>query len=246
MSRGSSAGYDRHITIFSPEGRLYQVEYAFKAARSDNLTSIGVRGEDSVALVVQKKVPEKLIDPTSVTHVFKISDHIGCVITGLLPDAKDLVARARADAAEFEYKNGYAVPCMALAHKIGDRAQIATQHAFMRALGVVTLLASVDEEKGPQLFRCDPAGHVLGFKACSAGQKEQEANNFLEKRIKAKPNLNEKETIETAITCLQTVVGSDLKATDLEVAIVSKRNPIFRTLSEQEIDAHLTAISERD
>jgi len=245
MSRASSAGFDRHITIFSPEGRLYQVEYAFKAMRSGE-TSLGVRGADSVCLVTQKKVPDKLIDPSSVTRMFKITDTLGCVCTGMIADAKSLVARARQEAGEFKYTNGYGIPVEHMAKRMADVAQVYTQHAFMRALGVSTIFCGIDDEKGPQLFRTDPAGHYIGFKACAAGGKEQEAHNFLEKKFKGDPQLSTKETIETAIIALQNIVGSDLKPTDLEVAIVTKDNPSFRVLKEEEIEAHLGAISERD
>jgi len=246
MARGSSAGFDRHITIFSPEGRLYQVEYAFKAVKEGGLTSIGVKGTDSVVLVSQKKVPDKLLDATSVTHIFKITDRIGSVVTGLIADAKAQVTRARAEAAQFKYKNGYDAPVSFIAKRTANVAQVYTQHAFMRAFGIVTMFAGIDEEKGPQLFRCDPAGHYVGFKACAAGAKEQEANNWLEKKLKSHPDLTFQQTIETAILALQQVVGSDLKPTDLEVGVVTRDNPKFTVLSETEIDAHLTAISDRD
>jgi len=246
MSRGSSAGYDRHITIFSPEGRLYQVEYAFKAVRLPGVTSIGVRGVDCAVLVTQKKVPDKLLDPTSVTHLSKVTERIGAVATGLVADGKSQVIRARHEAAEFAYTNGYEVPVDYMAQRVADVAQIYTQHAFMRALGIVTMFVGIDDSKGPQLFRCDPAGHYLGFRACSAGAKEQEANNLLEKKLKNNPNLTTKQAVELAIMTLQTVVGSDLKSTDLEVGLVTTANPKFTVLTENEIDSHLTAISDRD
>eukprot|EP00808_Paulinella_micropora_P000745 g32368.t1 len=244
MSTG--AGYDRHITIFSPQGRLFQVEYAFKAAKSSGITSLGVRGTDCVVLITQKKVKDKLTDPASVTSMFAITPTLGCVTTGLIADAKALVQRARYEAAEFKFKNGYAIPVEYMAKKVANNAQVYTQHAFMRAYGVIPIFGGIDEEKGPQLYRVDPAGHYMGYKACSAGPKEQEANNLLEKKLKAKPEMDFKEALKCAVLTLQTVVGSDLKPSDIELAVMTTGNPKFRTLSEDEIDAHLTAISEEE
>ena len=117
--------------------------------------------------------------------MFAITPLIGCVSTGLHSDARAQVTRSRMEAAQFRYKNGYDIPLASLAKRVADVGQVYTQHAFMRALGVVSIFAAVDDEDGPQLFKVDPAGHYLGFRACAAGSKEQEANNFLEKRVKA-------------------------------------------------------------
>jgi len=246
MSRGSSTGFDRHITVFSPQGRLYQVEYAFKAVKSSGLTSIGVRGKDSVVLVTQKKVPDKLLDPSSVTHMFHVTKGMGCVATGLIADAKAQVQRARHEAAEFEYKNGFPIPVEYMAHRVANVGQIYTQHAFMRAYGVTTIFCGIDEEMGPQLYKCDPSGHYVGYKGCAAGSKDQEANNFLEKRVKANDSMTFEQTVETAILALQKCVGADLKPTDLEVACVRVGAPAFHVMNVDEIDAHLNTISDRD
>jgi len=172
MARGSSAGYDRHITIFSPEGRLYQVEYAFKAIKTSGLTSIGVRGKDSCVVLTQRKVPDKLYDGTSVTNMHHITDTVGLVMTGMVADARYAVQRLRNEAAEFKNNYGYEIPVSYLAKRAADVAQIYTQHASMRPLGVAMIIVGIDDEgetKLPQLFRCDPAGYYVGYKATSAG-----------------------------------------------------------------------------
>ncbi|KAH9569932.1 hypothetical protein CY35_02G015000 [Sphagnum magellanicum] len=246
MSRGAGAGYDRHITIFSPEGRLYQVEYAFKAVKASGLTSVGVRGKDSVCIVTQKRVPEKLLDHASVTHLFTITKTIGLLATGMTADAKSLVQHAQEEAAEFRFKLGYEIPVDYLAKRLADRSQVYTQHAYMRPLGVSAMLVGMDDENGPQLYKCDPAGHFVGYKATSSGLKEQEAIHFLEKRMRNNPLLSYDETVQTAISALQSILLEDFKATEIEVGVVSVADINFHVLSIEEINHHLISISDRD
>ncbi|KAJ0586345.1 Proteasome subunit alpha type-6 [Helianthus annuus] len=242
MSRGSGGGYDRHITIFSPEGRLFQVEYAFKAVKAAGVTSIGVRGKDSVCVVTQKKVPDKLLDPTSVTHLFPVTKFLGLLATGTTADARTLVQQARNEGL-LSFVLNKDMRCLLM---IADKSQVYTQHAYMRPLGVVAMILGIDDENGPRLFKCDPAGHFFGHKATSAGLKEQEAINFLEKKMKNDPEFSYDETVQTAISALQSVLQEDFKANEIEVGVVRKDNPVFHVLSTEEIDEHLTAISERD
>lgn len=245
MARQS--GYDRHITIFSPEGRLYQVEYAFQAVKKNqNVTSVALRGDDSVVCVTQKKVTEKLLDKDFVTHLYNITPSIGCLMTGMTADARALVYKAREIASKFKDKNAYEMPVHYLALKLANIGQVYTQHAYMRPYGVSCMLCSIDEEKGPSLFQIDPAGNYFGYKAAAAGTKDQEAVNALEKIVKKQLKLTEAETIQQAIGCLQAVMGMDFKPTDIEVGVVSKSRVGFHRLSEEEIDSHLTAIAEKD
>ncbi|GMH83547.1 hypothetical protein TL16_g09633, partial [Triparma laevis f. inornata] len=237
------SNYDHHISIFSPNGRLYQIEYAFKASQSSGLTSVACRGLNSVAICTQKKVPERLVDPESVSNVFTIVPSIGCLMTGIGPDCKALVQRIRYEANDFQYKYGYPIPCSQLAKRIADIAQVYTQSASMRPLAATAILISVDDEKGPQLFKVDPAGHYLPFFATSAGVKEQEAVNYFEKKVDDLKTAESDDVARTAIMCLGSVLGSDFRGSEIEVAIV-KGKERFKKLTEDEVEGHLNAIAE--
>jgi len=187
-----------------------------------------------------------LLDPSSVTHLFSITPNLGCVMTGMIADGRSQVQRARYEAAEFRHKFGYDVPVHYLAKRMADLSQVYTQHAWMRPLGVAMILIGIDEESGPALYKTDPAGSYVGYKAVAAGAKDQEANNFLEKKLKNRPSLSLNETIQLAITALQSVLSADFAATELEVGVVSSANPKFTLLLPTQIDEYLTQIAERD
>jgi len=261
MSRSS---YDRYLTVFSPEGRLYQVEYAFKAISGSGHTAIAVRGKDTSVVITQKKVADKLIDASTVTHLFSITPTIGCVMTGLIADARSQVARARSEAANFRYKYGYEITPDALARRIANINQVYTQRAAMRPLGISMILIGTDPEFGPQVFKLDPAGFFVGFHATAAGQKQQEAMNFLEKKwkkleggaddaAKAGKRLSRAEVIEMAIEVISTVHSTDFKPGEVEIGIVSdapeedeKTRGSWRVMEDDEVEAHLLAYGEKD
>lgn len=249
-----SAGYDRHITIFSDQGRLYQVEYAFKAITAANILSVGVRGKDCAVVLSQKKVPDKLIDPSSVSYVFRLSQSVGCVMTGSIADARNAVNRGRQEAGDFKYKYGYEMPCDVLAKRLANINQVYTQRAHMRPLGVANTMISVDSEFGPQLYKCDPAGYYAGYKATATGPKAQEATNHLEKKLKDRDCAEGswEEVVELGITTMSTVLAVDFKKNELEVGIVGipgkngKPSSDFRSLTEEEIDERLQSIADKD
>lgn len=236
MSRSS---YDRHLTIFSPEGRLYQVEYAFKAITSAGITAVAVRGKDAVVVATQKKLPDKLIDASTVTHIFAITPNIGCVVTGRTPDARAQVQRARSEAAEFKYKYGYPITPDLLAKRMANINQVYTQKAAMRPLGLSMILIGLDDERGqePQIFKLDPAGHYVGYRATTSGTKQTEAMSFLEKQFKRVPTamapdaalaeaeklvgeLSRDEILDMAVNTLHTVLAQELKPSEIEIGIV--------------------------
>lgn len=212
--------------------------------------------------MTQKKVPDKLTDPKSVTSIHKITPSIGMLATGLHGDARSLVQKARSESAEFKFKYGYDITPSALARILADQAQVYTQHAYMRPLGVIPLIIGIDEEEGTQLYKVDPAGYFVGYKATASGVKDQEATNWLEKQHKSIGEgdggfgtLLHDDVIQLAISGLQHVLSEDLKASDIEVGVARipsmEQDGIyeggrFTVLTEGQIEEHLIAISEKD
>merc|ERR1711957_1000744 len=131
-------------------------------------------------------VPDRLMIAKSVSHVHSVTKKIGCLATGLPADCRAQVQRLRYEAADYEFKYGYPIPVHVLARRIADVTQVNSQSASMRPLAVVCLLVGVDDEKGPQVYKVDCAGHFLPFIAAASGAKEQEAVNFLEKSAGAR------------------------------------------------------------
>ncbi|VDQ05705.1 unnamed protein product [Trichobilharzia regenti] len=218
MSASTPSGFDRFMTIFSPEGRLYQVEYTFKAISLDGHLSVGVRGHDCAVVAAQLKLPDKLIDRKSVTRIFRLTDSTGCIMTGMAPDCRAQVQRAR-----------YEIPCDVLLNRIGEINQVYTQSAEMRPLGCAMLAISYDQELGkPQLYKSDPSGFVAGHRAVAVGEKQTEAMRHLENEFRKQENYTLDEAIELAISCLSHTHSMEFKATELEIGVVSKADPIFR------------------
>ncbi|CAO1629101.1 unnamed protein product [Sympodiomycopsis kandeliae] len=232
MSRSS---YDRYLTVFSPDGRLYQVEYAFKAITSDGFTSVAVKGKDSAVVCTQRKIPDKLLEPSTVTHIFKITQEIGCIMTGRIADARSQVQKARAEAAEFKYKYGYAITPDLLAKRIANVNQVYTQRAAMRPLGISMILVGIDpdSDRGPQIYKIDPAGYYVGFRATAAGTKQTEAINFLEKHFKKKGNSNTTTSTTDSSSTTTTPSGPPLSEISPDAATIQAEE-ISRTMTREE------------
>ncbi|GAA5945633.1 hypothetical protein JCM3775_005499 [Rhodotorula graminis] len=258
MAAMSRSSYDRTLTVFSPEGRLYQVEYAFKAITTSGHTSLAIRGAGVSVVITQKKVPDKLLDPSSITHIFNLTPSIGCVMTGRTADARSQVQRAQSEASQFRYKYGYDITPDLLAKRIANINQVYTQRAAMRPLGISMIIVGFDPQLGPQIFKLDPAGYYVGFHATSAGVKHQEATNVLEKQFKKGGGgegggfkfEKRDDVVEYALKTLGQVLSTDLKAGEVEVGVAEETKVegrgVFRKLSTDEIDAALQRLGERD
>ena len=210
------------------------------------MTSIAIRGKDSVVVCCQKKVPDQLIVADSVTNIFTISDDCGAIIVGNMNDAKFIVSWLRQQASEHKFKFAYEAPIHMIAKRLGMYLQKYSQYAGIRPFCVSVTLIGCDEEFGPQCFRIDPSGQSVGFRAVAAGTKEQEAMSQLEKQFKKNNgDWDSRQTVETALTVLQAVTSSDFKANEVEIGYCTVENPRFRKLKESEIENVLNDLADK-
>lgn len=234
------------MKVFQPDGRIYQMEYAFKAIQQFGQTSIAIRGKDSVVVCCKKNVPDKLIVPDSVTNIFSIGDNIGAIIVGNMNDARYIVTWLRQQASQHKMKFQYESPIHVLAQRLGMYLQKYSQYAYMRPFCVNVTLVGCDEEFGPQCYRIDPSGQAIGFKAVSTGSKEQEAMSQLEKAYKKNNGeWDNQQSVEVAIQVLQAVTSSDFKADEIEIGYANVENFRFRKLEHAEIENLLNIIAEK-
>lgn len=175
-------GYDRAITMFSPDGRLLQVEYAKKTVRLGN-TAIGIVCKDGVLLVTDKRIVDKLVVAETIEKIFQIDDHIICTAAGILSDARVLVERAQNKAQENRVTYDSPIDTLTIVKDMCSLKQLCTQSGGLRPFGVSLLVAGIDED-GAKLFLTDPTGLYYQYKATVIGEGETEVAEELHKNYK--------------------------------------------------------------
>jgi proteasome alpha subunit len=171
-------GYDSAITVFSPDGRLFQVEYAREAVKRGT-TAIGVKATDGAVLLVDKRITTKLLETESVEKIFQIDEHIGAATSGLVADARILIDRARVEAQTNRVTYDEPIGLEDISKKICDFKYTYTQSGGVRPFGTSLLIAGVDDSKA-HLFETDPSGALLEYKATAIGSGRSEAMEFRE------------------------------------------------------------------
>lgn len=200
-----------------------------------------------MVVISQKKTPDKLLDPSTITYLFQITPKIGLCCNGSIADARSQALRARLELAEFKYKYGYEMPCDVLSKRMANISQIYTQRAYMRPLGVALTFIAYDDEFGPSLFKCDPAGYYQSSKLTATGPKQQQVLTSLEKAHKKNKNLVKGDwikVVEFGIVQLSNVLSTEFRKNDIEIGVATETG--FRTLSLDEIDERLVSIAEQD
>jgi len=172
-------GYDLSPTTYSPDGRVFQVEYAGKAVDNSG-TAIGIRCKDGVVLGVEKLIVSKMLIEGSNRRVSALDTHAGVAVAGLMADSRQLVARGRYEARSYKQVYDGDIPAKVLCDRISGFVQMYTLYASVRPFGCSVLLGVYDK-KGPQLFMIEPSGVSYGYFACAIGKGRQAAKTELEK-----------------------------------------------------------------
>jgi proteasome alpha subunit len=189
MQGQQQQAYDRGITIFSPDGRLYQVEYAREAVKRGT-TSVGVRTTEGVVLAAKKRSRSPMMEPSSVEKLHKADDHIGIASAGHVADARKLIDFARQQAQVERLRYGEAIGVETLTKRITDHIQQYTQVGGARPFGVALIVAGVEDGE-PRLFETDPSGTPYEWKALSVGENRDEIREYLEAEFEDDLTLDE-------------------------------------------------------
>mmetsp|Transcript_18042 Transcript_18042/g.31102 ORF Transcript_18042/g.31102 Transcript_18042/m.31102 type:complete len:251 (-) Transcript_18042:326-1078(-) len=230
--------YDSRTTIFSPEGRLYQVEYAMEAI-SHAGAAIGILAKDGIVLAAEKKITSNLLESSKSTEkMYKIDDHIACAVAGITSDANILINYARLAAQRYTLEFQEPIPVEQLLQNVSDLKQGYTQFGGQRPFGVSFLFSGYDRHFGFQLYQSDPSGNYGGWKATAIGANNQAASSIL--KTDYKPDITLKDAIQLAIKILsKTMDSTTLSAEKLEFSTLTKDDKdqvIYRVLTNKDVD----------
>jgi len=233
MQSGQMA-YDTAVTIYSPDGRLFQVEYAREAIKKGAL-AVGIKFKAGIVLIAERKIRDTLVETKIAEKLFKIDDSIGCVVAGLIADGRILVDYARIDAQINKITYNERIPVAALTKKICEFLRFHTQFGGVRPFGVSLLIAGVDEA-GIHLYETDPSGAFTGYKAGCIGRERHQVIELFEDRYV--DNMSMRRAIMLGLEAVENVEGGTVDASMIEIGII-ERDLGFRRLSTEDIQGYL-------
>ncbi|CUS24153.1 LAQU0S14e01332g1_1 [Lachancea quebecensis] len=216
-----SRRFDSRTTIFSPEGRLYQVEYALESI-SHAGTAIGVMAKDGIVLAAERKVTSKLLEQGSSSEkLYKLNDNITVAVAGLTADAEILINTARLFAQNYLKSYNEEIPVEILVRRLSDVKQGYTQHGGLRPFGASFIYAGYDERYGYQLYTSNPSGNYSGWKAISVGANTSAAQTLLQ--MDYKDDITVEEATELALKTLsKTTDSSTLTPERVEFSTITR------------------------
>jgi proteasome alpha subunit len=229
-------GYDRAITMFSPDGRLLQVEYAKKTVRQGS-TAIGMMCADGVLLVTDKRMVDELIVPESVEKIFQIDGHIGATAAGIVSDARVLVERAQLRAQQHKVTYDSPIDTLTIVKDICNLKQICTQSGGLRPFGVSIIVAGIDES-GARVFVTDPTGIYFQYKATAIGEGETEIEDILHKDYRETMTIED--GLRLCVKALKKVLDNNFTADRIDTAYIEKDSKTFKKFPKKKIEKIMT------
>ncbi len=226
--------YDRAITVFSPDGRLFQVEYAMELVNR-GATILGIKCPEGVVLGAEETV-EPLEESESSWKIFKIDDHIGTAIVGLSSDARVLIDQARIYAQSNKLTYDEPIDVEVVTKRICDIQQLYTQHAGVRPFGVSLIFGGVDKT-GNRLFITHPSGTYKGHKATAVGAGREVAMNILKEEYRE--NLSLEEAVKLAVKCLVKALETRQLPPRIKIAVISSATKKMKMLSEEKVEEYM-------
>jgi proteasome alpha subunit len=235
MKRGDDGGYDRSLTMFSPEGRLYQVEYALEAVKRGTLC-IGLKSNAGAAIITRKKYTN-LMDPGTIQKIFKMDDHIGCAIAGLHADSRILVDYARVQCQIHRLTYDEPVRVASITRRLADIKQAYTQHGGVRPFGSSLLIVGVDPDGIPRVMTTSPSGTFWAWEGTTMGQNSDEARDKLAKELKQTMSLDE--IVKVGIKILKETSEEEFPAKDIQIGLIDAKEKLFRIPESDELKKYL-------
>ena len=217
-------GYDRSITMFSPDGRLLQVEYAKKTVKQGS-TALAIACKDGVVFVADKRITSKLMVPESIEKMFRVDDHIGVTASGIISDARVLVDRAQLRAQQHSVTFDTGIDVISIVKEVCDLKQVCTQSAGLRPFGVSLLVGGVEDDGTVKLF--------FQYKAVAIGEGETEVEQFLLKKYKA--SLTVEEGLKMGLQAMKDYLKENFDVERVDAAFIDNKRRKFTKLSDEEL-----------
>jgi len=234
MHPDQQMAYDRASTVFSPDGRLFQVEYAREAVKRGT-TAVGLKLKGGVVLMIDKRISSRLVEARSIDKIFKIDDHAGCATSGLVADARVIVEKARVAAQMYKITYNEQISIPVLVKDICDLMQNYTQYGGIRPFGTSLLVAGADGQ-GTHLFETDPSGALMAYKAASIGAGRNAVMALFEERYKE--DLTLEGAIALGMEAMTKATEGQIKPETVEIGLVQPGEG-FRKLEPEDVASRL-------
>ncbi|KAF5090690.1 archaeal proteasome endopeptidase complex subunit alpha [Methanospirillum sp. J.3.6.1-F.2.7.3] len=235
MMNNNQAAYDRAITVFSPDGRLYQVEYAREAVKRGT-TAVGIKCQEGVVLIVDKRINSRLLEANSIEKIFRIDEHIGVASSGLVGDARALVDRARIEAQINRVTYDEPIDVETLAKKLGDHMQTYTQFGGARPYGTALLITGISDGQF-RLFETDPSGTLLEYKATGIGTGRPAVMKLFEEEYTHECTI--REAITLGLKALHEATEGKFDVNTVEIGVITRGQEEFRKMSREEVASYI-------